>query len=98
MEHARKILAASVKTKKKERNLKHAERQVVALELPLRRRVAHIGSITARNEKLDALKATALRAEIQRVTQMLEDTGPQQQVLQVAAELKRDLRNAAAGR
>ena len=70
-------------------------------ELPLRMRAANLGGIAARNEKLAALRASVLRADLSRVEQMLEEMSEtkHQQVVNVAGRLRKDLANlAAAGR
>ena len=77
------------------------EKHVIAMELPLRMRVANLGGVAARNEKLDALKAVALRAEIQRVDQMIKEVPTIQQafVIDTSQQLKKDLAKLAkAGR
>ena len=58
--------------KRKTKHTTNHEKHVIAMELPLRMRVANLGGVAARNEKLNALKASALRADIQRVEQMME--------------------------
>ena len=75
------------------------ERRVLAVELPLRMRVANMGGIVARNEKLNALKAYALRSDIQRVEQMMEGLPMMQRasVSSTAQQLKKDL-DKLAGR
>ena len=75
------------------------KRRVEAAELPLRTFAANKGSITARNEKLAALKASALRADLTRVEQMLGDmpsTNKSKQVLEAAEQLRKDLAKIAA--
>ena len=61
-------------------------------------RTANLGGIAARNEKLDALKASALRADLQRVEQMLGDMPFTQnrQVANAAEQLRKDLAKIAA--
>ena len=86
---------------KKKRKPRKLERHVIAVELPLRMRAANLGGIAARNEKLSALKASAIKADLQRVEQMLGDMPFTQnrQVLKVAAQLRKDLaKTVAAGR
>ena len=83
------------------RRVSKLERRVVAVELPLRMRAANLGGIAARNEKLNAVKASALRADIQRVESMMEGLPMIHQalVIDTAARLKKDLAKlAAAGR
>ena len=57
-----------------------------------------MGGITARNEKLAALKASALRADLSRVEQMLGDmpSDKNKQVLEAAEQLRKDLAKIAA--
>ena len=78
------------------------ERRVVTVELPLRMRTANLGSIAARNEKLNALKAYSLNSDLHRVEQMMEmikDLPVIQKapVSFAAQQLKKDL-NKLAGR
>ena len=87
--------------KKKHKRKSKLERRVVAAELPLRMRAANLGGIAARNEKLAALRASALRADLSRVEQMLGDMPFTQnrQVVNAAEQLRKDLAKiAAAGR
>ena len=86
---------------KKKRKPRKLERHVIAVELPLRMRAANLGGIAARSEKLNALKASATKADLQCVAQMLGDMPLTQnrQVLEVAAQLRKDLaKTVAAGR
>ena len=86
---------------KKKRKPRKLERHVIAVELPLRMRAANLGGIAARNEKLNALKAVAIRADLERVKQMLDETPLTQnsQVQGVAAQLQKDLaKTIAVGR
>ena len=85
--------------KRKTKHTTNHEKHVIAMELPLRMRVANLGSVAARNEKLNALKASALRADIQRVEQMMEGLTMMQRasVSGTAQQLKKDL-NKLAGR
>ena len=86
---------------KKKRKPRKLERHVIAVELPLRMRAANLGGIAARNEKLNALKASAIKADLQRVEQMLGEMPFTQnrQVLEVAAQLRKDLaKTVTAGR
>ena len=78
---------------KKKRNPRKFERHVIAVELPLRMRAANLGGIVARNEKLHALKASALIADLQRVYQMLGDMPEpkNQQVVATAVQLQTQL-------
>ena len=54
-------------------------------------RAANLGGVAARNEKLNALKASALRADIQCVAQMMEGLPTIQKALVVdtSQQLKR---------
>ena len=74
------------------------KRRVEAAELPLRTFAANKGGIAVRNEKLAALKASALRADMSRVEQLLHDAPFTQKLpLKEAAEqLKKDLAKIAA--
>ena len=74
------------------------KRRVEAAELPLRTFAANKGGIAARNEKLAALKASALRADLTRVEQMLGDMPFTQnkQVVEAAEQLKKELAKIAA--
>ena len=86
---------------KKKRKPRKLERHVIAVELPLRMRATNLGGIAARNEKFNALKASAIKAGLQRVEQMLGDMPFTQnrQVLEVAAQLFKGLaKTVAAGR
>ena len=88
-------------TKKKQKRKSKLERRVVAAELPLRTRAANLGGIVARNDKLAALRASALRADLSRANQMLEDTPftKNRQVVNAAEQLRKDLaRIVAMGR
>ena len=83
------------------RRVSKLERRAIAVGLPLRMRVANLGGIAARNEKLNAVKASALRVDIQRVESMMEGLPTIQQalVIDTSARLKKDLAKlAAAGR
>ena len=62
---------------------------------------ANLGGVAARNEKLNALKAAAITADLQRVKHMLDEMPLTQnrQVQGAAAQLQKDLANTiAAGR
>ena len=75
------------------------KRRVEAAELPLRTFAANKGGIAARNEKLAALKASALRADLTRVEQMLGDMpwfNQNKQVVEAAEQLKKELAKIAA--
>ena len=67
--------------KRKTKHITNREKHIIAMELPLRSRAANLGGVAARNEKLNALKAVALRHEIQRVEQMIKDVPMIQQPL-----------------
>ena len=66
--------------KRKTKHITNREKHIIAMELPLRSRVANLGGVAARNEKLDALKAIALRVGIQRVDQLIKEVPAIQQV------------------
>ena len=86
---------------KKKRKNRKLERHVAAVELPLRMRTASLGGIAARNEKLNALRAAAIRADLQRVKQMLDETphDRKSRIDAVATQLKQELaKTIAAGR
>ena len=74
------------------------KQRVEAAELPLRTFAANKGGIAARNEKLAALKASALRADLTRVEQMLGDMPFTQnkQVVEAAEQLRKDPAKIAA--
>ena len=82
---------------KKKRKPRKLERHVIAVELPLRMRAANLGGIAARNEKLNALKASAIKADLQRVEQMLGDMPFTQngQVVKAATQLRKHLSKLA---
>ena len=79
--------------KRKTKHINNREKHIIAMELPLRSRAANLGGVAARNEKLNALKAVALRHEVQRVDQMIKELPAIQQalVIDVSQQLKRDL-------
>lgn len=79
--------------KRKNKHITNREKHIIAMELPLRSRAANLGGVAARNEKLNALKAVALRHEVQRVDQMIKELPAIQQalVIDVSQQLKRDL-------
>ena len=66
----------------------------------MRMRAANLGGIAARNEKLNALKASALRADIQRVEQMMEGiaNATKSLVVDTSQQLKKDLAKLAKAR
>ena len=65
------------------RRISKLERRVIAVGLPLRMRAANLGDIAARSENLNALKASALRSDLQRVEQMTEGLPMMQKALVV---------------
>ena len=73
------------------------EREVIAQELPLRSHAAIMAGIAARNERLNALKASMLRSDLQRVETMLHNM-PQPRntaVINAATQLKADMSQLA---
>ena len=90
MKLKRKLIHGKRKTNHGRRNAEF-ERRVVAVELPLRMRVANLGGIVARSDKLNALKAYALRSDIQRVQHMMEGLSMMQRasVMDTAQQLKK---------
>ena len=76
---------------------KKKEREVIAQELPLRSHAATMAGIAARNERLNALKASMLKSDLQRVETMLHNM-PQPRnaaVVNAAQQLKTDLSQLA---
>ena len=76
---------------------KKKEREVIAQELPLRSHAATMAGIAARNERLNALKASMLKSDLQRVETMLHNM-PQPRnaaVMHAANQLKVDLTQLA---
>ena len=76
---------------------KKKEREVIAQELPLRQHAATMAGIAARNERLNALKASMLKSDLQRVETMLHNM-PQPRnaaVMHAANQLKVDLTQLA---
>ena len=71
MKLKRKLNHGKRKTNHGRRNAEF-ERRVVAVELPLRMRTANLGGISARSDKLNALKAYTLRSDLQRVEHMMD--------------------------
>ena len=72
------------------------KRRVEAAELPLRTFAANKGGVAVRNEKLAALRASALRADLSRVEQMLNDMpSTKQQVIDAAEHLRKELAKIA---
>ena len=98
MKLKRKLNHGKRKTNHGRRNAEF-ERRVVAVGLPLRMRAANLGGIAARSEKLYALKAYALRSDLQRVEHMMEGLPLMQRasVSSTAQQLKKDL-DKLAGR
>ena len=85
--------------KRKTKHITNREKHIIAMELPLRSRAANLGGVAARNEKLNALKAVALRHEVQRVDQMIKELPAIQQalVIDVSQQLRKDLAKLAKG-
>ena len=79
--------------KRKTKHITNREKHIIAMELPLRSRAANLGGVAARNEKLNALKAVALRHEIQCVDQMIKEVPTIQQalVIDVSQQLRKEL-------
>ena len=76
---------------------KKKEREVIAQELPLRQHAATMAGIAARNERLNAPKASMLKSDLQRVETMLHSM-PQPRnaaVINAAERLKADLAQLA---
>ena len=76
---------------------KKKEREVIAQELPLRSHAATMAGIAARNERLNALKASMLKSDLQRVETLLHNM-PQPRnaaVVNAAKQLKADLSQLA---
>ena len=70
-------------------------REVKALELPMRYRSAALQTVADRNERLRALKAAALRSDLQRVEAMLE-ANPHVAVTAAANRIRDDLKALAS--
>ena len=79
--------------KRKTKHITNREKHVIAMELPLRMRAANLGGIETRREKLNALKTSALRADIQSVEQMMTGLPMLQKalVIDTSEQLKHDL-------
>ena len=60
------------------------KREVKAAELPVRYRAAVLQNITDRNERLSALKAAALRSDLQRIEAMMMDAPHMRQPQQLS--------------
>ena len=76
---------------------KKKEREVIAQELPLRSHAATMAGIAARNERLNALKASMLKSDLQRVETLLHNM-PQPRnaaVMNAAKQLEKDLAQLA---
>ena len=71
------------------------KREVKALELPMRYRSAALQTVADRNERLRALKAAALRSDLQRVEAMLE-ANPHVAVTAAANRIRDDLKALAS--
>ena len=65
--------------------------EVKAAELPLRYRAAVLQNATDRNERLRALKAAALRSDLQRIEAMMIDAPPHAAVAAIAKRIRDDL-------
>ena len=77
--------------------IKKKEREVIAQELPLRQHAATMAGIAARNEILNALTASMLKSDLQRVETLLHNM-PQPRnaaVINAAKQLKADLSQLA---
>ena len=86
-----------IKKHRADKAFKKKEREVIAQELPLRQHAATMASIAARNERLNALKASMLKSDLQRVEAMLHNM-PQPRnaaVVNAAKQLKTDLAQLA---
>ena len=87
---------AQTKTRRKApRRTQPLKREVKALELPVRYRNAALQNVADRNERLRALKAAALRSDLQRVEAMLEAT-PHAAVAAAANRIRDDLKVLAS--
>ena len=76
---------------------KKKEREVIAQELPLQSHAATMAGIAARNERLNALKASMLKSDLQRVETLLHNM-PQPRnaaVMNAAKQLEKDLAQLA---
>ena len=83
---------AQTKTRRKApRRTQPLKREVKALELPVRYRNAALQNVADRNERLRALKAAALRSDLQRVEAMLE-VNPHVAVTAAANRIRDDLK------
>ena len=67
------------------------KREVNAAELPVRYHAAVLQNITDRNERLRALKAAALRADLQRIDAMMIGAPPNAAVTAAAKRIRDDL-------
>ena len=93
-----KLRRLSAQLPRRVRGIATPKERVAPAELPRRARSASMGGIAARNEKLAALRASALRADLTRVEQMLHDmpSTKNKQVLGAAEQLRKDLAKIAA--
>ena len=90
----RKTLRPKQPLKRKEPpSFKH---EVKAIELPVRHRAAVLQNITDRNERLRALKAAALRSDLQRVEAMMMDASPHAAVTAAAKRIRDNLKALAS--
>ena len=67
------------------------EREVKAIELPMRYRAAVLQNATDRNERLRALKAAALRSDLQHIEAMMMDAPPHAAVAATVKRIREDL-------
>ena len=67
------------------------EHEVKAIERPVRYRAAVLQHITDRNERLRALKAAALRSDLQRIEAMMMDAPPHAAVAATVKRIREDL-------
>ena len=66
------------------------KREVNATELPVRYHAAVLHNITDHNKRLRALKAAALRADLQRIDAMMMDAPPNAAVTAAAKRIRDD--------
>ena len=76
---------------------KKKEREVIAQELPLRSHAATMAGIAARNERLNALKVSMLKSDLQRVETLLHNMHQPRNAaaMNAAEQLKADLAQLA---
>ena len=77
--------------------LQQKEREVLALELPLRSHFATMSGIALRNERLRALNAAMVRSDLQRIDELLHimPVPRDAAVLNAARQLKAELADLA---